>query len=290
MLKSAIVPALLVGTIGCFTSAQAAEISVLDLGEETGFATLTGEISSGDAASFAAATKPFRHVILVLDSPGGNLVEGLEIGRAVHERAMATGVGPGMVCASACALIWAAGNYKAMAPSSLIGFHAAWEDLDGKAVPSAVGNALVGGYLQAIGFTEAGIIFATSAGPDGISWMTIEDAREAGLDVRLMDQSGAILERSGPNTAEPEMLPLKLPTGYRWIVLASAKTVSDLRKNGAIGLPADLIKTVETETGYVAMVAGPYRREDAERIVKNARGIPADAYLSSGNGFLRLAR
>lgn len=287
MLKALMILVFLAETCCWAPFTNAAEISVLDLDEGIGFAVLKGKISQGDAAVFNAATAPYKHVILVLDSPGGNLIEGLEIGRAVHQREMATGVAENMVCASACALIWAAGSYKAMAPNSLIGFHAAWENSDGETVVSSVGNALVGAYLQSIGFTETGIVFATIAGPDEINWMTIVDAQDAGLDVRLMDRNGKMIARSIPNKDEFKKLPLKLPTGYRWIVLESATSVSSLNKNAASALPVDLLKTVETKSGYFALIAGPLRREIAENILKEVKEIPRDAYLSSGNGFIR---
>ena len=184
-----------------------------------------------------------------------------------------------MVYASACALIWAAGNYKAMAPNSLIGFHAAWENNDGETVVSSVGNALVGAYLQSIGFTETGIVFATIAGPDEINWMTIVDAQDAGLDVRLMDRNGKMIARSIPNKGDFKKLTLELPTGYRWIVLESATSVSSLNKNAASALPVDLLKTVETKSGYFALIAGTFRCEIAENILKEVKEIPRDAYL-----------
>ena len=83
---------------------------------------------------------------------------------------------------------------------------------------------------------------------------------------------------------------LQLPTGYRWVVLASSKELSGLNPGAAGDIPVDVIKRVHTRSGYVAMIAGPYSLKSAEQILREAHGIAADAYLSSGNGFVRIAR
>ncbi len=60
-----------------------------------------------------------------LESDGGNLDAGIEIGRAIWFREAATVVEEG-TCASACALAWLAGRPRYMAPKARIGFHAPW--------------------------------------------------------------------------------------------------------------------------------------------------------------------
>lgn len=269
------------------TAGAAAEISVVPAGPEITLVVVSGEFTAGDAQAFRALTSGLRNAAVLLEGPGGILVEGLDIGRAINSRGFATGVGPGAVCSSACALAWAGGSPRYMAPNALIGFHAAYEDPGGEAMTSSVGNALVGAYLSEIGFREEGIIFATSAGPDGMLWLDLLSADALGIPVVALENA----EKSeGPQ--EETTIPLQLPRGYRWIVLASAKDVDSLPRLDEAIFP-HFTMTVSTSTGYLAAVVGPFTAESAEQLLANwilDASVPGDAYLSSGNGFVgRLA-
>ncbi|QOL82649.1 hypothetical protein [Pseudooceanicola spongiae] len=120
--------------------------------------------------------------------------------------------------------------------------------------------------------------------------MTISDARDAGLDVQLLAADGTTIANSAAKDDANAQISLQLPTGYRWVVLASSKELSGLSPGAAGDIPVDVIKKVHTQSGYVAMIAGPYSLESAEQILREAHGIAADAYLSSGSGFVRIAR
>ena len=87
-------------------------------------------------------------------------------------RGFATAVAPGTLCASACALTWLAGSPRYFDITSKLGFHAAYQVVDGKATESGVGNALVGAYLNQIGLPDNAIVYVTSAPPEGIEWLT----------------------------------------------------------------------------------------------------------------------
>lgn len=78
----------------------------------------TGPIAAGDVARLRKATREARRVagsppLLVLDSPGGHLLEGIALGRAVRADGMATALMPGGYCASACSLAFFGGFDKA---------------------------------------------------------------------------------------------------------------------------------------------------------------------------------
>jgi hypothetical protein len=109
---------------------------------------VSGEITPGDFERFKSATAGIPltdKVVVFLASDGGNLVEGLEIGESIRKLGYSTAVVDGARCASACALAWLAGSLRMMGPESLIGFHAAFDKLDGS--ESGQANALVGAYL-----------------------------------------------------------------------------------------------------------------------------------------------
>lgn len=227
----------------------------------------------GDASRFLDIVSSVDVGAVLLESPGGNLIDGLVIGRAIRTAGFTTGVAPETACASACALAWLAGTTRYMDPSALVGFHAAYIEENGRASESGVGNALVGAYLNELGLGFDAVVFVASAAPNEMNWLNAAKAQQAGIDVVLLEADGAEVE------IEREAV-LQLPSGFRWIVLESSTS------------PA-LLKTVEyadqivrTRNGYFVSIIGPYEESVAENLRLSREFIPSDAYLSSGNGFL----
>ena len=210
---------------------------------------------------------------VLLESPGGSLLDGLIIGRAIHAAGFSTGVAPETACASACALAWLAGTTRYMHPTALVGFHAAYVEKNGRISESGVGNALVGAYLNELGLGFDAIVLVASAAPEEMNWLNAAKARQAGIEIVVLKATGA------EETIEREAA-LKLPSGFRWIVLESS-TSPKLLKTAKY---ADHI--VRTRNGYFASIIGPYEQSVADRLKVTTPFIPSDAYLSSGNGFL----
>ncbi|MCR9272825.1 MULTISPECIES: COG3904 family protein [Mameliella] len=103
--------------------------------------TLSGQITSGDAARMDsyldAIDLPSGYIrtsVLCLDSPGGGYSEGIKLAEIISRRGLATAVGPGQRCESACALAFMAGRILAgdgyseakrrLHPAGQLGFHA----------------------------------------------------------------------------------------------------------------------------------------------------------------------
>jgi len=101
---------------------------------------------------------------MVLDSPGGKVQPALEIGRVIRIKGFST-AGQGNQCASACALVWLAGEPRMMSTLTPIGFHAscAIDDQVKKTSDTAQG-ARTGAYLTGLGFNSKVVTFAVSAG------------------------------------------------------------------------------------------------------------------------------
>lgn len=255
------------------SSALAADIRVVSTSTPLELVVLEGEIVRGDADRFWETVKGIDLGAVLLKSPGGNLVEGLAIGRAIRASGFTTGVAPGTACASACALAWLGGETRYMDPTALVGFHAAYVEENGRVLESGVGNALVGAYLNELGLGFDAIIFVSSAAPNEINWLNAAKARQAGIDVVL-------LEADGSETTIEQETALQLPSGFRWIVLESG-TSPEMLKTAEF---ADQI--VRTQNGYFASIIGPYEKAVAENLKSTITFIPSDAYLSSGNGFL----
>lgn len=163
--------------------AWAATINVIP-NQTRSLVTIRGELESGDGDTFAEKVLRLKEAVVVFNSPGGNLVAGLEIGRAIRLKGFDTFVADGMVCASACGLAWLGGKTLLAGPRAQIGFHAAWAMEGGQKRETGAGNALVGAYLHSLGLRDEAIVYLTLASPDDAKWLNFKDAQELGIQVR----------------------------------------------------------------------------------------------------------
>jgi hypothetical protein len=145
------------------------------------FITVSGTIESGDGAKFSRIVEDTKNGFVILDSPGGAVLSGLEIGRQIKSKKLMTGVPSSTLCASSCALIWLAGATRYAEDSSIVGFHAAYVIRNGKQVETGVGNALIGAYLNELGLSDRAIIFVTQAPPEGIEQLTKFKGEQIGI-------------------------------------------------------------------------------------------------------------
>lgn len=86
---------------------------------------LTGSIDVGSAERFAAEIEARGEYVqtVVLDSPGGSVMDALAIGSLIHDNALATKVAGGSFCASSCPIIFASGAQRLASPEAAIGVH-----------------------------------------------------------------------------------------------------------------------------------------------------------------------
>jgi len=143
---------------------------------------VVGELVQGDDARFGNAALQFDKAVVFLHSPGGLADVGMAMGRAIRVKGFDTVVINGYPCASACALAWLAGNSKLMQRDAKVGFHAIYRQLGGSKQTSSTGNALVGAYLNQLGYPPKAITYITEADPNAIQWMSLADARRVGID------------------------------------------------------------------------------------------------------------
>src|SRR5262245_22893829 len=67
---------------------------------------VTGDLSSGDEKRFADVAIGSIDAVIVFHSRGGDLVAGIEIGKAIRLKGFSSVVPEDHLCASACALAW----------------------------------------------------------------------------------------------------------------------------------------------------------------------------------------
>jgi hypothetical protein len=173
--------------LGLCGRAEGAEIRAVKLDKGGTALLVTGDIQSGDGAKFRAEASKYDNGYVLLESNGGSLTDAIDIGETIHLKGWPTTVINGSSCNSACALIWLAGTPRALSRSGKIGFHAAYSDTAGSAQESGVGNAMVGRYLTLLNLPEKAIIFATSASPSQLQWLTSSNYASTGIDVVVID-------------------------------------------------------------------------------------------------------
>lgn len=109
---------------------------------------LTGTIDAGAASRFAqeiAARGEYVKTV-VLDSPGGSVMDALEIGALIHEKGLATKVAAGHLCASSCPIVFASGAERIASAAAAIGVHQVYAASLG---PEAVDALRVAGAAMA---------------------------------------------------------------------------------------------------------------------------------------------
>jgi ATP-dependent protease ClpP protease subunit len=166
-----------------------------------------GELVPSDIDQFRAVAGSVQKAVVALDGPGGNLLAGISIGEMIRLRNFETVVLDQNYCASACALAWLGGTSRYMAPTGRIGFHAAWNSKSGEV--SGVANALVGAYLNKIGMGLQAIVYITAAAPNSMMWLTLDDAKNYGIDVSLLSQQVADAPPSAMPPASKQLTPME---------------------------------------------------------------------------------
>lgn len=190
---------LAVASVGLATQSYAADISAIP-GTDGGPAIILvrGDLASGDDKTFANVALAHSSAVVLLNSNGGLLLPGLEIGRAIRLKGFTTVVPEGFQCASACALAWLAGTPRFLSPNGRVGFHAAYLESDGRRMQTSTGNALVGAYLNQLNLPTSAVIFVTSAPPEDMRWLSLDDAQRNGIEARKFDPGSS---QKAPETA-----------------------------------------------------------------------------------------
>jgi hypothetical protein len=161
---------------------------------------LTGVIDAGTADKFAQAADkvnplPYGLPVLLLDSPGGNVIEALKISQLMDQHPFHTVVPDGAKCASACAsIVFIAGKNRTMEENGLLGQHSC--ALNGVPQPSC--NDALSQHAVEHGVSYGAVAaFVTNVAPDKILWLSRQDAEGWGL-TKYPGEEWSGFERSEP--------------------------------------------------------------------------------------------
>jgi hypothetical protein len=161
---------------------RAANIQVLNDPNFNAIA-ITGQIEPNDFEVFKRKVSQLsgRHPV-VLGSPGGSLLDALQIGEYIRLKGWPTVAVE--ECDSACAAIWLAGMPRGIVQGAKVGFHAA-SSANGK--EKGNGNAVFGAYMTRLGFGYEAVYWATTASPNDIAYLTPAKAKELGIDMDVIE-------------------------------------------------------------------------------------------------------
>lgn len=173
-------------------------------GDEISILLLSGPIQRRDPERFRAMvrSRPGREVVVLIDSPGGNLVGAAEIADMVARWRMTVGVPPYGLCASACFLILAAATERIASDTARIGVHSvhiAGEETSGTlAMTTALARE-----LARFGVPDAIIGRTVRTRPGDMAWLSAAELRSMGV-VSLEATAPAVSPRPrAPSPAPP---------------------------------------------------------------------------------------
>ncbi len=230
--------ALIASVFSCTASAADFYNETLNDGAEA--IIISGEIVAGDEERFRELSVRYPDAVVALSSFGGALVPALEIGRMIRLRAYTTVILEGEVCVSSCALIWVAGERRLLAEDALVGFHASYIDANGTKVESGVANAIVGHYLSQLNLSQKAVIFATSASPDEVAWLSSSDQQSSPISFDTFHDSEPAQDQTAsppPILIRPVLRGEEAISTYDWFKAQVAKP--SFAVDGARGIGAD---------------------------------------------------
>ncbi len=200
--------------------------SIVDGNKAGNIVVVDGPIEKGDSDKLEALVSKQKVRRLLLRSPGGLVIEALQIARTVRKLKITTVVDFNNDCASACALIWLAGSRLELSELARVGMHASYEVHGQQKIESGWSNAIIGGYLRDLGYSDAAIILFTSTPPESIHWLTYADAKELGMHIRLIFSGPTPL---GPNPDVTRRLdwPICIDKNFRGLVGETCKKISN---------------------------------------------------------------
>ena len=193
-------------------AAHAASISIEATGvDKPALVVVQGSFDAKDGEQFFTKTSSLPAALVRLQSNGGGLVAGIQIGETIRLRGFQTLVPTGARCASACAIAWLGGTQRFMEPGAQIGLHSAYNAKSGQG--TGIANALLGAYLNRVGLPYSVVVYIMQSAPQSITWLSIADARRLGIEVSPLDSAARVPEAPARTPAQtpPASLATKMP-------------------------------------------------------------------------------
>jgi hypothetical protein len=290
-MRSHLLLAILVALAGSPALSLDIDVEYLDLRPirpPTIHVTLTGEIEEGDTQRIKAAISPYTvdNALFLFDSPGGSLMEGLEIGRFIQSLSYTTNsqVGtlekPGAICASSCVYAFLGADYRYLSEGALIGVHKFYSDDAGLTGADALDlsqslTALIASFLLEARVSPTFLNDIVSASSGDMNWVSVD----------RLNQAHVLTQGIYSETVEYRNIDGRLVLSVEQIAEVGASTVLlTCGPKGIIGYSSlsepeivmlDTIQVVINEVNYDVVDPQLINRDD--RLLKSAFILTPDA-------------
>ncbi len=183
-----------------------------------GLLAASGEVKLGDEERLRTALRTLpagtRIAGLSLDSPGGDLEEGLRLAAAIHDARLATVVGEGAKCASACFIAFAAGAHLFASTTALVGVHSAsYAGLD--TVDAQAATVKMARRLADYGVPDAILGKLVTAHPSQIWWLNRSDLEAMHVDPNVPQAGSTPVSLSLPSAPDAPPAALAARRGFK---------------------------------------------------------------------------
>jgi hypothetical protein len=235
-------PFVILAAVSVVFRAEAADITAVDSRDGKTRLTLSGEVAPGDNEAIKAQIKKANQtgrivVTLRLDSIGGNLLEGVEIADTVRQAKMATAILSGAKCASACFVIFAAGNEKYAHYSASVGVHGA-SDASGQETTSAnAATVSMAKIVRRLGVPTNIIGKMVVTPPSQMVWLTPDDLKSMGTSMLGKPEQLATESRQRPAQLPQDISPrtqATAPTNTWSALVDKAISLSSSQNDGKV--------------------------------------------------------
>lgn len=209
--------ALLAAALSLAAPAQAATFTTERLTDGRVALHMHGVIQRGDEVPFTDAVRRTpAPVLLLLDSPGGDVWSSLEIGR---RNPLPTEVQTGERCASGCAAVWASGAERYIEPDGHVGFHRVSTPVNGREVEVPEANAVTRAYYARLGFSQEAINLMHEAPPSDMHWVDDFDTTHGiGFAPRAPTKGRPFMTVKVPGVPNAQPTPAGDPVFTAWIM------------------------------------------------------------------------
>ena len=204
------VAAVIAGLLAAHSVADAASITSNATKRGKVIVSLSGEIADGDADKLRTIIKSANdagHLVssIRLDSPGGTIGEGVKLAQLVRYGKIASVVVNGTKCASACFIVFAAGDPKYVSYGASVGVHGASNEAGKETVESSAATVSMARIVKDLGVPAPIIGKMVVTPPDQIVWLTPEDLRSMGTVM-----TGRPMQTPPAAIASPQQGPMQL--------------------------------------------------------------------------------
>jgi hypothetical protein len=236
------------------------------------FVMVDGDFSyEDDLSRFLAVVGTHRPLVVVFNSPGGNVSKAIELGRLIRAERLNTIQLRGSECSSACALAFLGGVQRAAQPGSIGVHRSSFSDTRGMSVDDAVSHiqrltADIMAYISEMGADPALLQLALQYDSGDMRYLSLSE----------MEQFRVTTDGpSSPRVAEKPVVPQEPST--------TPPLSNPVEASGRFTIPQARTGLVRHPKGQAALKSGPDNKSGIVTTVKN--GAPVDILASVDRWF-----